>query len=431
MQDPRQTAGYALDALLKAGADKAQCLLVQSDKHEMNVDSGELSLLRTTFDTRLALTALQAHRKGSSSGNKSDPESVDRAVAECVSIAQASQPDEANDIAGAQPREVFTTGADAPDLDRMHFRLQELLEAIRTRYPKALLRQAFLDFTRTKSYFVNSNGVDFETHKGVYHCFLMFSSRENGKVSSFNYTGFATRDLDRELISCGSLDTLLRQSGEQTTTRPMQGKFVGDLIITPDCLGDTLGFLVRSISDFAMISGTSIYKDSLGQEVASPRLTLHSRPVSDEICDGYFVTADGHAAASSTIVEEGVLKSFLLSLYGSRKTGKARAVNDGSAWVVDPGSTSLEDMVKSVKRGVLMARFSGGSPSINGDFSGVAKNSYLIEDGRIAYPLSETMVSGNFAEMLKSITAISSERVDYGEAILPWVAVSGVTISGK
>ena len=61
----------------------------------------------------------------------------------------------------------------------------------------------------------------------------------------------------------------------------------------------------------------------------------------------------------------------------------------------------------------------------------MAKNSYLIEDGEIKYPVSETMVSGNFAEMLQSVKAISRERVDSGYGILPWVAVSGVTISGK
>jgi len=78
-----------------------------------------------------------------------------------------------------------------------------------------------------------------------------------------------------------------------------------------------------------------------------------------------------------------------------------------------------------------MARFSGGNPSNSGDFSGVAKNSYLIKEGEIAQALTETMVSGNFADMLRNITAISLERVDYGYAVLPWVAVSGVTISGK
>ena len=80
--------------------------------------------------------------------------------------------------------------------------------------------------------------------------------------------------------------------------------------------------------------------------------------------------------------------------------------------------------------GILLARFSGGYPSANGDL-GIAKNSYLIEDGEIKYPISESMVSGNFADMLMNVKAVSKERVDSGRSIFPWVAVSGATISGK
>ncbi|MGI6621240.1 MAG: TldD/PmbA family protein [Bacillota bacterium] len=431
MANLREVAQYGLDALLRAGADKAQCVATFTEKHEMNVELGEFSLLRTTFDTNIGLTAIKDSRRGSTAINKSDNESMDKAAAEVLAIAAASAPDEAYDIAEAQPPAEFSSGSDAPDLDRMYSGVKELLHQVKARYPKLVLMQAIIDFTRSRSCFVNSNNVDFVTNKGVYNCMFMFTSKDQDKVSSFNYTSFSLRDLERDLLECGSLDILLKQSTEQIITRPLQGRFVGDLIITPDCMNDMLWFVSRTISDGPMISGTSIYKDKLGQQIASPLLTLHSRPVSDEICNGYFVTSDGYAAQNSTIVESGVLKTYLLSLYGSRKTGFDRAVNMGGAFVMEPGDTSLDDMIKSVEKGILLARFSGGYPSDSGDFSGVAKNSYLIEGGRIKYPISESMVSGNFAEMLKNIKAISRERIDYGFSILPWVHVSGITVSGK
>jgi PmbA protein len=91
----------------------------------------------------------------------------------------------------------------------------------------------------------------------------------------------------------------------------------------------------------------------------------------------------------------------------------------------------FDDMVKSVEKGVLLSRFSGGSPADNGDFSGVAKNSYLIEKGKIAYPITEAMISGNMADLLMDITNVSAERTDFGFAVLPYVAASGITVSGK
>lgn len=431
MTAPEQVARQGLYSLLKSGAAKAQCSVTLTDRHEMNVDSGELSLLRTTFDTRASLTAIRDGKKGTSSGNMSDAESLEKAAAEVLSIADASKPDDANDISASQPPARHSTGPESPDLDMMHRRLKDLLGDVRGRYPKAVLRQAILDFSRSRTSLVNSNGVDLASEHGVYRCILVFSSRDGERVSSFNFSSFAARDLEKDLIDCASMDALLRQSAEQIETKPVQGKFVGDIIIAPDCLEDMLGFLIYSLTDGPVISGTSILKDSLNKQIASPLLSIHCRPVSDEICDGYFITPDGYAAQNSTLIDHGVLRSLLLSLYGARKTGRGRAVNSGGATVVDAGDIPFSEMVRSVKKGLLLARFSGGRPSDSGEFSGVAKNSYLIEDGEIRYPVSETMISGSFAEVLKNVTAVSRERTDFGYAIYPYVAVSGVTVSGK
>lgn len=430
MRTPEGLAKYGVDALLRAGADRAQCRLNLSEKHEMSAELGQLNLLRTTFDTSAVLTAIVNGRKGSSTINKSDPDSLDSAAREAIDIARASAVDAANDIAAPQPSARFSSGPEAPDLDLMHDRLTDLIRDAKEKHPKTGL-QVILDFTRESCFLANSNGVDLADVKGAYHLSVIFASTDGGKVSSFNGTMAAMGDLDRDLLSEGLLDELLRQSGEQTTTHPLTSKFVGDVILMPHCIGDVISFLTGSLRDRAIISGTSIYKDRLGKAVASPLFSLHSRPVSAEIGDGYAFTADGYVAADSTIVDRGVLKSELLSQYGAKKTGRARAVNDGEAYVIDAGDTALADMVKSVKRGLLVARFSGGEPAGNGDFSGVAKNSYLIEDGEIKYPVSETMISGNFAELLKNIASVSRERVDFGFAILPWIKASGVTVSGK
>jgi PmbA protein len=59
----------------------------------------------------------------------------------------------------------------------------------------------------------------------------------------------------------------------------------------------------------------------------------------------------------------------------------------------------------------------------------VAKNSYLIENGEIKYPISETMVSGNVREMFENLDEVSSDQIDFGAGILPWISFNGITIS--
>ena len=97
--------------------------------------------------------------------------------------------------------------------------------------------------------------------------------------------------------------------------------------------------------------------------------------------------------------------------------------------MINKGKKSYDDIVKNIKRGVLLERFSGGRPSADGEFSGVAKNSYYIENGEIKYPISETMISGNIQKMFKNIGEISSNRIDFGYCIFPWISFKGITVS--
>ena len=183
------------------------------------------------------------------------------------------------------------------------------------------------------------------------------------------------------------------------------------------------------IGDGAMITNTSLYKDKLNQKVASEKLTLRSLPLDEGMPGGYPFTSDGFKADNLTLLEKGVLNSFLLSHYGSRKTGLERATNEGGCLVLEPGDESLADMIASVREGIVLGRFSGGSPADKGDFSGIAKNSFYIRDGEIQYPLSETMISGNMARLLENIETVSKEVVDFGDSRFPWLKVGGVTIS--
>lgn len=423
---------YGLDSLKKAGAQKSQCTFSKSEKYEMNVDAGEMSLIRTTYDYRMDFTAINNNKKGSMVMNRVDRHSIQEAVKEVLELAAASEPDPANDISEKQEPEEYNSGSIEPDRELMYERLKEFISDVKAEYPKITVRNVYFDFTRQTTHLLNSNGADLKSSKGIYNFSLIISAQEGDKTSSFNYSGFSTMNLERKLIDCGSIRTLLEQSENQVETKNLAGKFNGSIIITPDCLEGFISTLVDSfLRDASLISGTSIYRNKLNCLIANPKLSLHSKPMSEEIPDGYFITADGYKAQNSTIIDKGVLSSFVLSLYGANKTGTKRAVNSGGAYVVDPGDKSLSEMIRSVDRGLLLCRFSGGRPSQNGDFSGIAKNSYYIEDGKIRYPISETMISGNIASMLQNISDISKERISFGHAVLPWILASDITIIGK
>ena len=413
--------------LLGAGADHAAVRWTESEKQELNVEWDEVSLLRTTRDRSLQLVALVGGRRATVGCNDTTDEALQRSVAATIEAARGSNPDEANAIAEASGPRSFESGATSADLDAMHDRLVEFLEWRRAEHPRVNLRGVNFHFQRTHTALSNSNGVDLSSSVGGYTFVAVFSSRQGADVSSFNYSVWEGRSLDRPLAEVGSFDRLFRQSADQLQTQGVPEKFVGDVILTPDSLPSFLEPATSYLRDGALISGTSVYQDRLGEQITAPVITLHSAPLS--MASPRFFTEDGFVAEDSTLIDRGVLCSYLLSLYGANKTGLTRAVNDGGSHKVAAGDVALQDMIASVERGVLLCRFSGGRPSGNGDLSGIAKNSYYIENGRLSFPLSETMVSGNLVAALAQAAAVSRERVDFGWGHYPWVQLRGLTIS--
>ena len=420
---------YVINELKKLGADKISCSLSNSEKKELNIEHGEMSLFRTTFNSSLSIEAFIKGKKGSTSINKVDQVSIDKAILKVLELSQSSNPDECYDIAENQPSQIFSCGSNEADLNTMYDSLSEFNKYTKDKFPKIILEAAILDFTKTKTFIGNSNGIDFEINKGLYGFGPMFTAKEGKDTSSFNYTGFYTKNISKPLYKYGMLDQLLKETEEQIKTLPIKDKFIGDIIVTPDCIGDFLSMIESHLSDFMIISGRSMYKDKLNKSIASDKLTLHSHPRSEKLAYNYFTTGDGYVCENSTIIEKGILKTLLLGIYGSNKTQKDRAVNDGGAHIVEPGDKALNDMILGIDKGILLSRFSGGSPSDNGDFSGVAKNSYYIENGEVKYPISETMISGNLFQILNDIKDISKETINDGSSIYPWIQFSGITIS--
>ena len=101
-----------------------------------------------------------------------------------------------------------------------------------------------------------------------------------------------------------------------------------------------------------------------------------------------------------------------------------------AAWGLE-GISTLAELIASVDRGLILGGFSGGQPGTNGEFSGVAKNSFLIENGKIKGAVTETMVNGNLGEVVRNIRGISKELKCDGGSVVPYIAVDGIVISGK
>jgi PmbA protein len=212
----------------------------------------------------------------------------------------------------------------------------------------------------------------------------------------------------------------------QGVTECFGGKFVGDVVLSPMAVATLLGWFQGQVSDLALISGSSMFRDHVGELVASPMLSLASRFDAPGVVA---VSADAFVAEPVQLLAQGCLQTLTPSLYGSRKTGLAHVPTASSGWELQAGATPLAELLHGVPRGAVVGRLSMGSPAANGDFSGIIKNSFAMDGGIVGTALSETMINGNVAQMLRDVVAVSAERIDTGGWCMPWVRVSGLHFS--
>ena len=430
--DKKQTTKYVLTALKKAGASMSECRITDTVKTELYYETGKIGLMRTNFNTVLSIKAIKDMRKGTVSLNSVKIEDIDRAVCSIMTAIESATPDEAEGISDIIEDKSFQTGISEPDKEAMYDSLTDYINQVRVKYPKISFNSITIEHDYADTLYVNTNGVSLSAKRGLYSFSPMFMACDGDKSSSFNYSGMEFLKFNKPLLNMGMNERLISESEKQIDTKVLDGKFTGDIIITPNCLDGVLYDIESNfLSDSVLINGTSLFKNSLGKQVAAPIVTIMSCPEEKELPGGSFITHDGYIAKNMPIIENGIFKNFVLSRYGAKKTGNKRSVSAGGNYIVNAGDTSLDEMIKGVKKGLLLNRFSGGAPGANGDITGVAKNSFLIEDGKITDALSEVMISGNLASLLMDVKAISKERINNGDSILPWMKVGNFVISGK
>lgn len=423
--DINKIAEDALATMIAAGFDKAQVSAGIAQQDELNIAHDEASLFRSTEDYSLALMGIVDGRKAAADLTDLSEDNISRNVDELLERAKLAPQDDANTVSSGQTGDIVQ-GPQSGDLDLMARSVEEILAYRAKESPLMHLDEGTATHALSKDIIVTSEGSRLTCSIGCYGLIAMGTATDGENVSSFNYTGGNTNALgEKHAAEYFGIDEMLKETEKQIITKGLDGNFKGDVVMAPTAVSDLISWFLGQLSDGQLIADASLYKDSVGDDVASSLLTIKSH------FDGAGMVAfsgDGFVAEPFTLLDEGKLLTLLPGLYGSRKTGLPHRPT-GSGWKVEPGKTPRADLISAVKKGALVNRLSMGSPAANGDFSGVIKNSFVIEGGTIGAALSETMISGNVGQMLRDIVAVSAEHVDNGGEDLPWLRITGLNFS--
>jgi len=214
------------------------------------------------------------------------------------------------------------------------------------------------------------------------------------------------------------------------------------VIFDPDAARSILGMMAGTVMGGSIWRKQSYLAGRLGTAVASPLCTIIDDPFLPKAPGSRPFDGEGLASRRNVVVSEGMLETYLCDSYSARKLGttSTASASRGSSgevgasttnFVLQPGTESPDAIVKRTKRGLYVTEMMGfGFNALTGDFSRGASG-FWIEDGSIAFPVSEITISLNADELWKRIDAVGDDLDLRTSTASPTIRVSSMTIAGS
>ncbi|MGE0755047.1 MAG: TldD/PmbA family protein [Alphaproteobacteria bacterium] len=212
------------------------------------------------------------------------------------------------------------------------------------------------------------------------------------------------------------------------------------VVFDPRTARSLLGIFARSISGSAIARGTSFLKNKMNQPVFAPGITITDDPLIVRGLASRPFDGEGVKTQACHLVEDGMLKSWLLDVRTANKLGlittghAARALGSppspaASNLYMHNGTLSPEELIQDIKHGVYITEtFGMGINTVTGDYSQGASGLAII-NGEIAHPVSEITIAGNLADMFAHATPANDLEFLYA-ANSPTLRIDAMTIAG-
>jgi len=214
------------------------------------------------------------------------------------------------------------------------------------------------------------------------------------------------------------------------------------VVLDPMMARSLLNHIFEAVNGDSIYRGASFLAGKLGERIAGENVTV----IDDGTIPGGFGSspfdAEGVPTRRTVVIENGVLKSYLLNTYTGRKLGMTTTGNAARGlagtpgigagnFFLQPGEVSAEKLISEVPDGLYVTELLGfGVNLVTGDYSRGASGIW-ISGGELAYPVEEITIAGNLRDMLCNISAIANDLEFRGSVAAPTLRIEGLTVAGE
>ena len=207
------------------------------------------------------------------------------------------------------------------------------------------------------------------------------------------------------------------------------------VVYDPRVAGGLLGHMASAISGASIARGTSFLKDALGQRIFAPGIMVFDQPHRLRGPRSKPFDSEGVPTANSTLIDDGVLTTWLLDSRSARQLGLRTNghSNGGSPGVSNmylaAGTLTPAALMADIAEGLYVTELLGmGVNGLTGDYSRGAAG-FMIRNGALAEPVAEITIAGNLKTMFAAMVPANDLRFRRATES-PTVRIDGMTMAG-
>jgi PmbA protein len=442
--DLSDLAERLVSAARRAGADQADAIAVRSVSLSVDVRDGDVEESQRSEGDDLGLRVIVGHKQAVVSTNDLKGDGFDALAERAVAMARAAPDDR---FAGLADPSLLATKL--PDLDLLDPEMPnvEVLEARAREAEAAALAVSGVTKSGGSSASAGIGGLVLVTSHGFHGATIC--SRHGVSMTAIAGEGTGMeRDFDfSSTLHASDLENVQaigRHAGERAVKRLNPRKVATrrvPVVFDSRISGSLVGHLASAANGSAIARKTSFLREKLGVKIFASGIDIIDDPLRSRGLRSRPFDAEGIAGRSRKLVEDGVLKTWLLDSATAREldmqtTGHAqRGVSStpspgASNLHLAPGAKSPDELTADIEDGFYITDMIGmGVNLVTGDYSRGASG-FWIENGELTYAVSEVTIAGHLFEIFASMTPANDLVFRYGTNA-PTVRVEGMTVAGQ
>ena len=428
-------ADLVIEHALKSGAEQVSVNIYENRSNNIEIRDQKIDSLKESNQSGLSISLYVDKKYSAHSTNRMKEEEIFRFVDEAIIATRFLAEDEFRSL---PDQELYYKGSGS-DLNTFDSKLDSVDAKTKIDLANQALNEAYKKDDRiisvssyyndsiTNSVMVTSNGFRGDSGNTRVSLYVTVSLKSiTGRPNDYwNENALFFDKLKTTDIGKKALERTINKIDPK---KILSGKY--SVIVENRVAGN----LIYPI--YGALQGSSIYQKQsflIGKEnkpIASTLLTTYDDPF---ILSGFgsrLFDDEGLAAVKRPIIEKGVLKSYYIDNYYGRKLGMKPTSGSSSNVLFNTGSRSMDEMVQSMKKGVLITGFIGGNCNgSTGDFS-YGIEGFFIQDGKIVHPVNEMNISGNMNQFWFNLAELGND-IREGESIkIPSLYFKDVDLSG-